>query len=134
MPVFCVFRHDIQSIKHAATEAGRKAYELSGKKNELQEWQQSKEGDVLAVQIRSGALGIDFTRAKYCAYYSLGFSLGDYSQSLKRVHRQGQKRRVTYFHFISQNTVDEKVYRALQSKADVVRTIVEGIRQPIMKG
>ena len=118
--VFCRFRRDIEQVHKASEQCSRHCHELSGRFNELADWQQATAGDVLAVQIQAGGVGIDLTRAAYCVYYSLGFSLGDYEQSLARLHRPGQNRSVTYLHLIARNTVDEKVYAALRKRADVI--------------
>ena len=75
-------------MHEAAKRTGRTSSELSGRVNTLPEWQEGKT-DVIAVQIQAGGVGIDLTRASYCVYYSVGFSLGDYEQSLARVHRPG---------------------------------------------
>ena len=85
---------------------------------------------MLAVQIQAGGIGVDLTRARYCAYFSLGFSLGDYEQSLARCHRSGQERSVTYFHFVAEGTVDEKVYEALSKKEDIVKSVTSRLARP----
>jgi SNF2 family DNA or RNA helicase len=83
---------------------------------------------VLAVQIESGGVGVDLTRARYAIYYSLGFSLGSYEQSLARIHRPGQTRPVEYIHLLAKNTVDEKVMAALAAKADVVTAVLQQLK------
>jgi len=83
---------------------------------------------LLAAQLQAGGLGVDFTRSRYQIYYSLGFSLGDYEQSLKRIHRPGQTRSVLYIKLISQGTVDEKVRDALAERKQVVEKILEEIK------
>lgn len=121
--VFARFREDLRLIHLAAAQTGRSSSELSGSRKELDEWKQGKT-DVLTVQIESGGVGVDLTRARYAVYYSLGFSLGDYMQSLARLHRPGQDKPVVYYHLISQRTIDEKVYKALKKKEDVVQSVV----------
>lgn len=121
--VFCRFRHDLDIIKQTAEKAGRSACELSGRLNQLAEWQTGK-FNVLATQIQAGGVGVDLTRACYCIYYSVGHSLGDYEQSLARTHRPGQQRTVFYYHIIASGTIDEKVYKSLQMKKDIVRAIL----------
>lgn len=123
---FARFTADIANIKAAAAKAGRTCAELSGKANELKAWQDG-EYDVLAVQVKSGGVGIDLTRAAYCVYYSIGHSLGDYEQSLARTLRPGQERTVRYYHLLAEDTVDEKIYKALQARKEVVEYILEGI-------
>lgn len=125
--VFCRFRHDLQLVQDLATKHDRPYAEVSGRTHtgalSLQDWQQGQ-ATIIAVQIASGGVGVDLSRARYCAYYSLGFSLGDYEQSRARVHRPGQTRNVVYYHLLAQGTVDEKVYQALSDKQSVVDTIL----------
>ena len=121
--VFCRFHKDLEAVHLAAAGIGRRSLELSGRVDELQRWQ-AGEAPVLAVQIDSGGVGVDLTRARYAIYYSLGFSLGSYEQSLARVHRPGQTRPVEYIHLIAEGTVDERVMDALAHRADVINTVL----------
>ena len=121
--VFCRFTADIANVKRVAQELDRPCGELSGQKNTLKAWQDG-EATILAVQIRSGGVGIDLTRSAYCIYYSVGHSLGDYLQSLDRTHRYGQGRNVTYYHLLAENTIDEKVYKSLIKKKDIIESIL----------
>lgn len=125
--VFCRFHHDLDAVKQAAQNAGRTPLELSGRTNELHEWQAGDDGSVLAVQIQAGGVGIDLTRACYAVYYSVGYSLSDYDQSLARVHRPGQTRPVTYYHLVARKTVDVSIYNALRERRDVIDYALEGI-------
>lgn len=126
--VFARFRHDLDNIRSAAEDSGRTYAELSGRANDLELWQQGG-ADVIGVQIQAGGVGISLVRARYCVYYSVGFSLGDYEQSLARVHRPGQKQSVIYYHLIASGTVDEKVYAALQKRRDVIDEIFQNIKK-----
>lgn len=121
--VFGRFRHDLDVVHAVAQAAGCTSAELSGRHNDLVAWQ-SGDARVLAVQIQAGGVGIDLTRARYCVYLSLGFSLGDYEQSLARVHRPGQDHSVTYLHLVAQRSVDEKVYATLRARKQVVEAIL----------
>jgi SNF2 family DNA or RNA helicase len=114
----------LKAVHIAAKDAGLTSLELSGAKRGLAKWQKGG-ADVLVVQIQSGAEGIDLTRAHYAIYYSLGFSLGGYEQSLARIHRPGQKSKVTYYHLIVDKSVDVKVYKALKNKKKVIDAMLE---------
>jgi SNF2 family DNA or RNA helicase len=123
--VFCRFHSDLDAVVSAAASAGRPAFELSGRRRELPEWRESAlDGAVLGVQIQSGGVGVDLTAARYVAYFSLGYSLGDYLQSLARVHRPGQTRPVVFYHLVARNTVDVKVYEALSKRQDVIAKVL----------
>ena len=129
--IFGRFLSDMGTVHRASERTGRDSLELSGAVKELEAWQAGA-APILAVQIQAGGVGIDLTRCgetncAYCIYLSTGFSLGDYEQSLARVHRPGQKRTVFYYHFIADNTVDWAVYRALRSRRNVIESVLQGI-------
>jgi len=131
--VFYRFDHDARVIEAVCRHIGRPFYEVSGKRKQILEWKQEQVGEgrpagVVAVQVRAGEAGIDLSRACYCIYYSLGFSLGDYHQSRRRVNRPGQTRSVRYYHLIANGTVDERVYRLLKNKQSVVQALIDEIR------
>lgn len=121
--IFCRFHHDLDAVHTVGAALGRQSLELSGRRNELREWQ-SGAAPLLAVQTQSGGVGVNLVRARYCVFYSLGFSLGDYLQARKRTHRPGQTQTVTYLHLIAQKTVDVDVYKALAARQDVVDSIL----------
>ena len=123
MVVFARFHHDLDEIIKTAEACDRPALELSGRVKQIQEWK--NQGGVLAVQIQTGGLGISLTEARYCIYYSLGYNLADYLQSMARVHRPGQTRPVQYIHILAENTIDVTVINALARKQDVVTSILE---------
>lgn len=127
--VFCRFRSELDRVQNIALRHGVPFGELSGRRNDLDgnqlpDWSGRK--GVFAVQIQAGGAGIDLTRAAACVYWSLGFSLGEYEQSLARLHRPGQTRAVRYWQLIAEDTVDEAVYKALAARADVAQFVLDG--------
>jgi len=125
--VFCRFHADLDAVHEAAQTAGFESLELSGRRDELKRWQ-AGEAQVLAVQISAGGVGVDLTRARYSIYFSLSFSLGEYDQALSRVHRPGQTRPVEHIHLVARNTVDRKIMRALEKRAEVVAAVLAEIQ------
>jgi SNF2 family DNA or RNA helicase len=122
--VFCRFRSDLDDVAAAARELGREYAEVSGERKDLERWQ-AGDAAILGVQMQSGGVGIDCSRAAYAFYYSLGYSLGDYEQSLARLRRPGQTRCVRYYHLVCQGTVDEQVYAALRERRNVVDAVLQ---------
>ena len=128
--VFCRFTYDVQAAKQVASDVGMTAWEFSGHVKQLDEWRDA--GGVLAVQIQSGGLGIDLTKARTGIYYSLGFSLGDYLQSRARILRPGQTRKVHYIHILGDtcnpkvkgDSIDFTVMRALEKRQQVIESII----------
>ena len=124
--VFCRFRSDLSDVAAVARELGREYAEVSGERKDLERWQ-AGDATILGVQIQSGGLGIDCSRAAFAFYYSLGFSLGDYEQSLARLRRPGQTRCVRYYHLVCQGTVDERVYAALRERRNVIDAVLQNL-------
>jgi SNF2 family DNA or RNA helicase len=123
--VFCRFRPDLAAVREAAAKLKRTYGEISGAQKDLtNDAKMPDDIEVLGVQIQSGGVGIDLTRAAIVIDYSVGFSLGDYLQSRSRVHRPGQGRKVTYIQLVTPGTVDEKVYAALQKREDVIESVL----------
>ena len=122
--VFCRFRQDLDAVHEAAAATKRASVELSGRRKDIGALWADGPDTVAAVQIQAGGIGVDLTRAAYCVYYSVGYSNSDYEQSLARTHRSGQTRPVTYYHLVAPGTVDEDVYGALESKRDIVETVL----------
>lgn len=125
--IFARFRHDLEVIHRVAEEQERRYCELSGKINQLKDFQKGKY-NVIGVQIQSGGVGIDLTRSNYVIYYSLGFSLKNFEQSRARIHRPGQNDTVRFIKLIAKNTVDEKVEASLNQKREIVDYILEEIQ------
>lgn len=121
--VFARFLADLDSVVEAAEAVGRLGWRYSGGVKQLEEWR--KQGGVIAMQIQTGGVGIDLTKASHCIYYSVGLSLGDYLQSRARLDRSGQTRPVTYTHLLGAATVDERIMQLLAEKRDVVQAILE---------
>lgn len=124
--VFCRFVHDLDVVRRVAERLDRPYAELSGRRGDLLDEDARMEGwvRIAAVQIQSGGVGIDLTAARYAVYYSLGYSLTDYEQSRRRVHRPGQDRPTFFVHLVAAGTKDEDVYRALQQRKEVVEFVL----------
>lgn len=121
--VFCRFVRDLNRVASSCEALGLDYRELSGRSKQLEEWQEGN-GQVLGVQIQAGGVGVDMTRAAYCVWYSIGFSLAEFRQAEARCHRPGQTRPVTYVRLIARGTVDAQVFRAIDKKAEIIETIL----------
>lgn len=120
------FTADLDAIHEVARSLERGSLELSGRRNQLAAWKDGR-APVLAVQIQAGGIGIDLTRAAWCVFYSVGFSLNDFEQCVARIHGPDQTAdRVDYFYLVARDTVDEPTYGALRRKKRVVDAVVDG--------
>ena len=60
-----------------------------------------------------GGMGLTLTEAKTVIYYNNLYDLEVRLQSEDRAHRIGQKNNVTYIDLVTENTVEEKILKAL---------------------
>ena len=72
----------------------------------------------------TGGYGITLTAANTIIYYSNGYDLEKRLQSEDRAHRIGQKKNVTYIDIIAEDTVDEKIVKALREKINIASEVM----------
>ncbi len=72
----------------------------------------------------TGGYGITLTAANTVIYYSNGYDLEKRLQSEDRAHRIGQKKPVTYVDLICDDTVDEKIVKALRKKINIASEVL----------
>ena len=73
---------------------------------------------------QTGGYGITLTQANTVIYYSNGYDLEKRLQSEDRAHRIGQKKTVTYVDLICEDTVDEKIVKALRDKINIASEVM----------
>ena len=124
--VFCRFQRDLDIVQAMAFKHKMQFGELSGRRRDaIDEHSCLAPGvEVAAVQLQSGGVGIDLTGASVGIYYSLNYSLGDFDQSQARLVRPGQSEHVRFFHLVGNKTIDQKVYRALKARRNVVDAVL----------
>ena len=72
----------------------------------------------------TGGYGITLTAASNMIYYSNGYDLEKRLQSQDRIHRIGQKKPVTYIDLIAEDTVDNKIVKALRKKINIASEVM----------
>ena len=73
---------------------------------------------------QTGGYGITLTQANTVIYYSNGYDLEKRLQSEDRAHRIGQKKTVTYIDLIAEDTIDEKIVKALRDKINIASEVM----------
>ena len=73
---------------------------------------------------QTGGYGITLTQANTVVYYSNGYDLEKRLQSEDRAHRIGQKKCVTYVDIMAEDTVDEKIVKALRKKINIASEVL----------
>ena len=73
---------------------------------------------------QTGGYGITLTAANTVIYYSNGYDLEKRLQSEDRAHRIGQHKPVTYVDIIAEETVDQKIVKALRKKINIASEVM----------
>ena len=130
--VFYNFQHDKERIKKALEKSNLIVRELKTTQDE-DDWNDRKI-DILLTHPASAAYGLNLQEGgNHVCWFGLTWNLEHYQQANKRLHRQGQKEKVIIHHLVTQDTRDEDVMRALDSKADVQEEILQSLKARIRK-
>ena len=73
---------------------------------------------------QTGGYGLTLTAANTVIYYSNGYDLEKRLQSEDRAHRIGQKKSVTYIDIMAEETVDQKIVKALRKKINIASEVL----------
>lgn len=130
--VFYNFQHDKERIKKALEKSNLVVRELKTTQDE-DDWN-ARKIDILLTHPASAAYGLNLQEGgNHVCWFGLTWNLEHYQQANKRLHRQGQKEKVIIHHLVTQDTRDEDVMRALDSKADVQEEILQSLKARIRK-
>jgi SNF2 family DNA or RNA helicase len=73
---------------------------------------------------QTGGYGITLTAASNMVYYSNGYDLEKRQQSEARIDRIGQEKPMTYIDIICEDTVDERIVKALRKKVNIASQVM----------
>lgn len=111
--VFYQFKQELEMIKGITD---KRIYEVNGSNFELP--MGKVKNSVTLVQYQAGSAGIELQYANIVVFYTPTYSYQDYSQALGRAYRNGQTKKVTVYQFETQQTIEQEVWEALDSKKD----------------
>ena len=73
----------------------------------------------------TGGYGITLTAGSNMVYFSNGYDLEKRQQSEARIDRIGQTRKMTYIDIMAQDTIDERIVKALRTKVNISNAIMD---------
>lgn len=74
---------------------------------------------LIILNYRSGGTGLTLTAASRVGFIEFPWTYSDCEQAEDRSHRNGQKNAVNCYYFLGENTIDEKMYKIIQTKKDI---------------
>ena len=121
--VFYSYRHDLDRIKARFPEA----VELKSSKD-ITRWN-AGEIPMLLCHPASAGFGLNLQEGSHImVWFGLPWSLENYQQSIARLHRQGQEHPVIVHHIICDDTLDDRVLSALQSKDATQKSLLDALK------
>lgn len=84
---------------------------------------------LIICSIKAAGVGLTLTASSNVAFVEFPWTYADCEQCEDRAHRIGQKDSVTAYYFLGKNTIDEKIYKIIQTKKDMAATITGSSEQ-----
>lgn len=126
--VFYEFTHSRDRIMDALRDFAPR--ELSTRED-VEEWNAGRVR-VLLAHPKSAGHGLNLQYGGHrVVFYGLPWSLEEYAQSCKRVHRRGQREPVTVFRLLLKDTIDERVAKVLEGKGSTQRDLLQALRREL---
>uniref|UniRef100_UPI00338FF843 helicase-related protein n=1 Tax=uncultured Bacteroides sp. TaxID=162156 RepID=UPI00338FF843 len=130
--VFYNFQHDRDRLLEALSKYSLRVRVYSQAKDEA-DWNNG-EIDILLAHPASCGYGLNLQQGGHHAvWFGLTWSLEQYEQANKRLHRQGQEHPVVIHHLVVQSGMDAAVLEALTGKADMQNALMDALRVRINK-
>lgn len=115
--VFYNFNEELFRMK-AVVEALEKPISIvNGSTKDLDAYE-NKTDSVTFVQYQAGAKGLNLQKANKIIYFTLPQGSEDFEQSMKRIHRIGQKNNCFYYLLMVKNSVEEDILETLKMRKD----------------
>ena len=131
--IWAHYQYDVETIvEHLKKEYGDNSVvtyygltPMSDRQDNIQKFQ-DKESPVrfLVGTTQTGGYGITLTAASTMIYYSNGYDLEKRQQSEARIDRIGQHFPMTYIDLMVENTIDERIVKALRKKVNIATKIM----------
>ena len=126
------YQKDVQRIiKNLVKEYGEEStvdyYGLtpdSERQDHIKRFQEDPKCRFFVGTTQTGGYGITLTAASTMIYFSNGYDLEKRQQSEARIDRIGQTKPMTYIDLISEDTVDDRIVKALRKKVNIATEIM----------
>jgi SNF2 family DNA or RNA helicase len=87
---------------------------------------QNGEADIFLISLKAGGSGLNLTAADYVIHMDPWWNPAVEDQASDRAHRMGQRRPVTIYRLITQNTIEEKIVALHQHKRNLADNLLSG--------
>jgi superfamily II DNA or RNA helicase len=126
--VFSQFVEMLKILKTELEARNRPYFMLTGQTTQrgevVQAFHDCKEPAVFLLSLKAAGTGLNLTSASYVVLYDPWWNPAVEAQAIDRTHRIGQDRTVIAYRLVTQGTVEEKIWRLQQSKAQMAQDVL----------
>lgn len=76
------------------------------------------------ISLKAGGTGINLTSADVVIHYDPWWNIAAENQATDRAHRIGQKNSVKIYKMVTQDTIEERIIKLQQKKAELAQAIL----------
>lgn len=113
--VFTQFLKTLERTVHVLKEKGIQVFSLHGglssvqRQKILSDFQNSSQGSVLVMTLKTGGVGLNLTKASYVFHLEPWWNPSVENQATDRAHRLGQTKAVQVYRYIMHESLEEKI-------------------------
>jgi hypothetical protein len=131
MLVFSQFTTMLELLAKDLDDRGIRYYTITGttakeKRVELVNAFNTDDVPVFLISLKAGGTGLNLTGADVVIHYDPWWNIAAQNQATDRAHRIGQTKIVSVYKLIVKNSIEEKIVRMQQEKADLADAILSG--------
>lgn len=115
--VFYNFNDELYKMKSIVETLEKPISIVNGSVKDLDAYE-NKTDSVTFVQYQAGSKGLNLQKANKIIYFTLPQGSEDFEQSMKRIHRIGQKNNCFYYLLMVKNSVEEDILNTLKMRKD----------------
>ena len=93
------------------------------KQNAVDRFQNDPECKLIIINYKSGGTGLTLTASSRVGFIEFPWTYSDCEQAEDRAHRNGQKNAVNCYYFLGDKTIDEYMYKVIQTKKDIANEV-----------
>ena len=115
--VFYNYNDELLTLRSACIDLERPVSIINGEDKDLEAYNTS-EDSVTLVQYQAGAMGLNLQLSNKVIFFSPTDRVDLWMQGQKRIHRIGQDRPCYYYKLYSPDSIEERIYEALEKGVD----------------
>lgn len=98
--------------------------DIKNREKEIQKFQDNEDCPFFLISLKAGGVGLNLTAADYVFILDPWWNPAAEIQALSRAHRIGQDKHVFVYRFIARNTLEEKIIKLQERKADLAEAFI----------